>query len=69
MVASASRFVVIYLLGRIGAPPAAEMYTNVETCSLDDSCAKAMAICVSALVQVKLEGAAIYKPESLFISS
>lgn len=37
MVASASLLVVIYLLGRMGAPPAAEMYTNVETCSFNDS--------------------------------
>lgn len=50
MVASASRLVVIYLLGRMGAPPAAEMYTNVGTCSPDDSCANAMAKCGSAIV-------------------
>lgn len=33
MVSSASLFVVIYLLGRMGAPAAAEMYTNVGTFS------------------------------------
>lgn len=43
MVVSASLLVVIYLLGRIGAPEAAEMYTKVGTCSLEDSCASAMA--------------------------
>ena len=37
IVASASLLVVIYLLGRMGAPPAAEMYTNVGTCSFRDS--------------------------------
>lgn len=49
MVASASRLVVIYLLGRIGAPPAAEMNTNVGTCWPDDSCASAIAICGSVM--------------------
>lgn len=43
IVSSASRFVVMYRLGRIGAPPAAEMNTNVGTFSLRDSCASAMA--------------------------
>lgn len=69
MVASASRLVVIYLFGRIGAPPAAEMNTNVGTCSLDDSCASAMAICGSAMVGPSNQKTAMYKPESLFISS
>lgn len=49
MVVSASRFVVIYRLGSIGAPEAADMYTNVGTCSLDDSFASAMAVVSSLL--------------------
>lgn len=48
MVTSASLLVDIYLLGRIGAPAAAEMYTKVGTCSLEDSCANAMAAFESA---------------------
>lgn len=43
IVVSASLFVVMYLLGRIGAPAEAEMYTKVGTCSLEDSCANATA--------------------------
>lgn len=37
MVASASLLVLMYLAGRIGAPAAAEMYTNAGTCSVEDS--------------------------------
>lgn len=44
MIDSASLLVVIYLLGRIGAPAAAEMNAKVGTFSLEDSCANAMAI-------------------------
>lgn len=44
MVDSASLLVVIYLLGRIGAPLAAEMNTKVGTFSLKDSCANAIAV-------------------------
>lgn len=43
MVVSASLFVVMYLLGRTGAPDAAEIYTKVGTCSLEVSCASAIA--------------------------
>lgn len=44
IVDSASLLVLTYLLGRIGAPAAAEIYTKVGTCSKDDSCARATAI-------------------------
>lgn len=44
IVASASRLVVMYRAGRIGAPAAAEMYTKAGTCSFEDSCASAMAV-------------------------
>lgn len=47
MVVSASRLVVIYLLGRTGAPAAAEMNTNVGTCSLEVSWASAIAVPLS----------------------
>lgn len=44
IVVSASRLVVIYRLGSIGAPEEAEMYTKVDACSFKDSCAKAIAV-------------------------
>lgn len=44
IVSSASLLVVMYRAGRIGAPPAAEMYTNAGTCSVRDSCANAIAV-------------------------
>lgn len=44
MVASASRLVVMYRAGRMGAPAAAEMYTKAGTCSFEDSWASAMAV-------------------------
>lgn len=42
--ASASLLVVMYLLGKTGAPAAAEIYTKVGMCSREDSCASAMAM-------------------------
>jgi hypothetical protein len=36
--------VVMYLLGKIGAPAAADIYTKVGMCSQEHSCANAMAI-------------------------
>lgn len=44
MVDSASLFVVIYRLGNIGAPAAAEIYTNEGTFCSEDSCARVIAI-------------------------
>ena len=44
IVDSASLFVVMYRLGRIGAPPAAEIKPKVGTFSVEDSCAKAIAV-------------------------
>lgn len=49
MVVSASRLVVMYRLGRTGAPDAAEIYTKVGTCSLDDSWASAIAVCCQSI--------------------
>ena len=43
IVDSASRLVVIYLVGSIGAPPAAEMKTKVPTFFVAASCARAIA--------------------------
>ena len=43
MVDSASRFVVMYRLGRIGVPAAAEIKTNAGTRCNDDSWARVMA--------------------------
>ena len=48
IVVSASRLVVMYLLGSIGAPPEAEMNTKVDACSFKDSCAKAIAVQLQA---------------------
>lgn len=42
--ASASLLVVMYRLGKIGAPAAADIYTKVGMCSQEHSCANAMAI-------------------------
>ena len=50
MVDSASRFVVIYRFGSIGAPAAAEMYTKAGTSAKEVSWARVMAafaLCVS----------------------
>jgi hypothetical protein len=44
IVSSASLLVVMYRAGRIGAPAAAEMYTNAGTCSVRDSWANAIAV-------------------------
>lgn len=43
IVDSASRLVVIYRLGNIGVPTAAEIYTKVGTCSASASWARTMA--------------------------
>lgn len=43
MVDSASRFVVMYLFGSIGAPAAAEMKTNEGTFWKEASCARVIA--------------------------
>ena len=70
---SASRLVVMYLLGRTGAPEAAEMKTNVGTFSWEVSWAKAIATVhpTGSLVLIcscpEIKG--VYKPESLFMSS
>lgn len=53
IVVSASLLVVMYLLGSIGAPPAAEIYPNVGTFSFVDSCANAMASYGLAHAEVK----------------
>ena len=76
---SASLLVVMYLLGRIGAPPAAEMNAKVGTFSLEDSCAKAIAISIggrftSVSNNLKKKKKKNYElvsnePESLFMSS
>lgn len=52
MVDSASRFVVMYLLGSMGAPAAAEMKTKEGTFWKEASCARVMAakVRVSAVI-------------------
>lgn len=52
MVDSASRFVVMYLFGSMGAPAAADMKTNEGTLWKEASCARVMAanVLVSAVI-------------------
>jgi hypothetical protein len=70
MAVSASLLVVMYLLGRIGAPAAAEMYTKVGTCSLEDSCASAMAAIQTGQPRSYSDiDRDMHVPESLFMSS